>query len=258
MITPTLGSSPWLEETVASVAMHAAGAVHVLVAPCEQMEGLQTKFPGVHLVAEPGGGMYAAINAGLATAGAWDAFTYINDDDTLLPGFEAVMKAARENPQAVVYGEVELVDEQGRSLGRNPVSRFLVWNRLLHRAGIEAVCQQGTIITRTAWDNTGPFDASYRFCGDSEWLARASARGCAYVFCGVRVATFRLRKNQMSRNEEAMRSEARRFVLGLGPRPPWWLRLPAVFAFRLGNIPVYVERVCRHGWMRARTQQTTS
>ena len=108
VITPTLGESPWLAETVASVATLAAPHEHVLVAPAATVPALAARFPGVTVTAEPGGGMYAAINAGVAAAREWDAFTYINDDDLLLPGFAAAVAAmAGRGTQALLaYGRV--------------------------------------------------------------------------------------------------------------------------------------------------------
>lgn len=94
VVTPTLGESPWLAETVASVAALRIPGAHVLVAPEAAVGKLAARFPGVTVVPEPGGGMYAAVNAGLAAVQGWEAFTYINDDDLLLPGFTAVVERA--------------------------------------------------------------------------------------------------------------------------------------------------------------------
>jgi Ca2+-binding RTX toxin-like protein len=65
VVTPTLGESPWLEETISSVAAVAGAPEHVLVAPADKVAALARRYPRVAVVAEPGGGMYAAINAGL-------------------------------------------------------------------------------------------------------------------------------------------------------------------------------------------------
>ena len=65
VVTPTLGDSPWLTETVESVARCAAGARHVLVTRADRVTELAARFPEAQVVAESGAGMYAAINAGL-------------------------------------------------------------------------------------------------------------------------------------------------------------------------------------------------
>lgn len=256
VVTPTLGASPWLIETVASVTACAPGAVHVLVAPEEKRQRLRAEFPGTEVVADPGGGMYAAINAGLSERRDWDVFTYINDDDFLLPGFAEARAAA--GLERVAYGVVELVDERGRDMGPVPVSRFPRWNGLLYRSGIEAIYQHGTIIGRDVWRRAGAFDAGYRLCGDSEWFARAALLGCPFVFRRSRVAAFRLRSQQMSRNEAAMMAEAARMRAGLGPRPSRCMRWAATGLFRAGNLPLYLKRVFAHGLLTSREIQRKS
>jgi len=67
---------------------------HLLAAPAEKQPELQARFPHTRVVADAGraGGIYGALNAALAVAGNdWDWFTYINDDDTLLPGFSEAL-----------------------------------------------------------------------------------------------------------------------------------------------------------------------
>jgi hypothetical protein len=141
VLTPTLGKSRWLEETVASVAGLTVPCRHVLVAPLGAMAVLSARFPAAQVVPEIGGGMYAAINAGLAAVSDWDAFTYLNDDDLLLPNFVTVAEtAARAGDRPlIVYGRVRLIDAQGLRLGAIPVSPAPSLNRALYAQRIEPV-----------------------------------------------------------------------------------------------------------------------
>lgn len=253
VVTPTLGDSPWLAETVASVAALSLGGEHVLVAPAAAVPGLAARFPGVTVTAEPGGGMYAAVNAGLAAAGEWDVFTYINDDDLLLPGFAAVAAAlaARPGQPLLAYGRVRLVDSEGRGLGAIPVSPSPGLNRDLYAQRIEPVFQHGTLVSRAAWAQHGGFDPTYQFCADSEFLARLCVRGVPAVRVGGEVAAFRLRRGQLTKNRPAMIAERARVDEQLGLRAPrltashHWARL----VFRTANLPVYAGRVWRHGFV---------
>lgn len=255
VVTPTLGQSAWLGETVASVAALSVGHRHVLVCPAAVLPDLEKRFPQVLIVAEPGGGMYAAINAGLAAAGeGWDAFTYINDDDLLLPGFTAhalALARAGAGPM-IAYGNVKLIDGQGRRLGAIPVSPFPALNRALYGQRIEPVYQHGTLVTRAALEQLRGFDGSFRLCGDSEFLARACLAGIP--FCrtgGAPVAAFRLRTGQLTKDRAPMLAERVRVDEKLGllaPQPAvrrWWAR----GVFRGANLPVYAERVLRHGFV---------
>ena len=110
VVTPTLGTSPWLGETVLSVAACAPGVIHVLVAPTATVPKLSLEYPGLRVIPEPGGGMYAAINAGLKSSHEWSVGTYLNDDDRLVPegSRRALGTMASEPSLAAVYGRVAM------------------------------------------------------------------------------------------------------------------------------------------------------
>lgn len=253
VITPTLGTSPWLAETVASIAALPVACEHRLVAPAAVMAELAARFPDAALTADPGGGMYAAINAGLAAAGGWDAFTYINDDDLLLPGFAAAVRAvsAVAGRLLLAYGRVRLIDRQGRRQGAIPVSPWPRFNRDLYAQRLEPVYQHGTLVGRAVWEKHGGFDPAFRFCGDSEYLARLCVRGVPAVYVGDEVAAFRLHPGQLTKNRPAMLDERRRVDEQLGllaarrTARHHWARL----VFRAANLSVYAGRVVRHGFV---------
>lgn len=250
VITPTLGTSPWLDATMASVAHFSTCARHALVAPVSQVETLARRFPAALVVAEPGGGMYAAINAGLAASADWDAFTYINDDDLLLPRFSRVLEGLRHNPTGAVYGGVQLIGTHGQPLGSIPISPCPALNRRLYAQRVEPVYQHGTLFSRHLYERMGGFDESFRFCGDTEYMARACVAGLPFRCATWRnVAAFRLRPGQLTKNLPAMQAESDRAHAKLGLPAPHitlahrWARL----VFRTTNLPVYLERIARHG-----------
>jgi len=250
-ITPTLGASPWLDATMASVASLPAVSRHVLVCPAVKLMELRHRFPGAMVVPETGAGMYAAINAGLAAlADNWTAFTYINDDDLLLPGFaEVAGKIVRMPGPGLVYGRVVLLSGQGSRLGGIPVSWLPSQNRALYAARLEPVYQHGAAINRAAWLRVGAFDASLRYCGDTDYLARLCLQGVTAEFVRANVAAFRLHTGQLTKHAGAMAAERHqvdeKLGLRLGVRP--WSRLMARLVFRVSNLPVYLERIARHG-----------
>jgi hypothetical protein len=249
VVTPTLGQSQWLGETAASVP---AGGEHVLVAPAELLAALGAQYPGATVVREPGGGMYAAINAALKGRHDWDAFTYINDDDLLLPNFAAVRQRAERGGNGIFYGGVRLIDAQGRRFGSIPISPSPAFHRDLYAQRIEPVYQHGTIITRSVFEALGGFDASFRFCGDSELLARACSSGVAF-HCATRkeVAAFRVRAGQLTQHRPAMLAERARVdekLVLLAPRAGGHPRR-ARWRFRAANLGIYAERIARHGFV---------
>ena len=252
IVTPTLAVSPWLVETVASVASFEVK--HVLVAPASRIDELVRRFPSTMVIAEPVGGMYAAINTALASVKEWEAFTYINDDDLLLPGFADVMRAVARNGTGalVAYGGVRLIDAHGRRLGAIPISPRPAINRHLYAQRIEPVYQHGTIVTRKAYEVCGGFDPEFRLCGDSAFLARACIAGVPFK-CVTRreVAAFRLRAGQLTKSRQEMMAERDRVdaKLGLRSLPRTWAQRFARWQFRLANLPIYLERIARHGFI---------
>lgn len=256
VVTPTLGRSPWLKETIASVRENAPKASHLLVAPEPVVANLRAKFPGTTVATDPGDGMYAAINSGAAVADDWDAITYINDDDLLLPPFADLASIALRGNSPLspllVYGQVRLIDAQTKSIGRIPVSPFPEINRLLYAQRLEPVYQHGTILTRAAWAQLGGFDPTFRLCGDSELFARACFQGIPVRHVRKVVAAFRLHGKQLTKSRFAMREERQRVDEKLHLLPPKtsWKHLLAALLFRLANIPVYSGRIMRHGWAR--------
>lgn len=262
VVTPTLGRSPWLAETVASVAASAGDCRHVLVAPAREVASLAARFPRVRVEAEPGGGMYAAINAGLAAVREWDACTYLNDDDLLLPAFASVRRAVSAldgRGPWLAYGGVRLIDAHGRRLGAIPISSTPASNRDLYAQRIEPVYQHGTVATRAVIDRLGGFDATLRFCGDSDFLARSSHAGIPFV-CATRreTAAFRLRAGQLTKDRAAMIAE-RELVnarLGLLVSQPSLPQRLARWRFRLQNLGIYLERIRRHGFVSFDTMLT--
>ncbi len=254
VVTPTLGTSRWLDQTVESVRrLSLPGLRHVLVAPAAVLAALTERYPAVQVVPEPGGGMYAAINAGLAAFDDWQAFTYINDDDLLLPAFAQVVRQAQAGGERIVYGGVRLIDTAGRRIGAIPISPWPSFNRLLYAQRMEPVYQHGTVVTRAVVDRLGGFDTTLHFCGDSEFLARSCVNQVPFVCATSRpVAAFRLRAGQATKNLPVMLNEHR--ILYAKHRLPaekiTWAHRRAWFAFRTANVSVYLERIARHGFIR--------
>jgi hypothetical protein len=251
VVTPTLGSSPWLEQTVESVARLPFRCVHLLVAPAHAVAGLALRFPHIQTIAEPGGGMYAAINAGLAANESWGAFTYLNDDDLLLPPFARLAARVSVDRPQVVYGGVKLIRADGRRAGAIPISSAPSLNRLLYDQGIEPIFQHGAVVTRPVVAQLGGFDASFRFLGDLEFFERACFAGVPFI-CATRrkVAAFRLRAGQLSKNLPAIRAELRqtREKFDLPQRRTARHRW-ACLVFRAANVSIYLERIARHGFI---------
>lgn len=258
VITPTLGSSAHLEQTLASVAALPVKHTHVLVAPEKALGLLARHAKHCRLLPEPaaGRGMYAAINHALENSGAeWTHFTYINDDDVLhadrVRHWTAALAADPGIAQAC-YGSVNMIDEESRPLGRYAVSKWPSLNPLLWRSGKVPCTQHGMVITRAAYERCGGFDASFRYVADMAYLLKLQREGCRFRYTGTCVAGFRIRQGQLSANLAAMAEETDRVrrMYGLPASASWLDRGVGRLLLLLMNPLVYWDHLRRNGWVR--------
>jgi glycosyltransferase involved in cell wall biosynthesis len=254
VVTPTLGDSRFLDETVASVAAQSADILHVMAVPAPKVAELQARFPAVRVCRDAGreGGIYGALNAGLETArGDWDWFTYINDDDALRPGFSAMLarEIAALEVADVAYGDVELVDESGRHISRITIERNPAWIPALLQQGISPLMQQGMLFRRSVVERLGRFDTRYRLCADLDFWLRAYASGARFRAHRLRVAQFRLRAGQLSGDTAATEREQTTIVARHLSQPlsPFRQQL-ARWRYRWCNLPRYVARMRTRGF----------
>ena len=251
IVTPTLADSPFLDATVQSILSQTFEFIHVLAVPASRVADIRLRYPHATVVPDAGraGGIYGAINAALDAAPAgWGWFTYINDDDVLLPGFSELVRRQTGGPACgVAYGEVDLLDESnavltGITIERNP-------RRLgaLLQSGISPLMQQGTLFSRAAVVAAGKFDLRYRLCADLDFWLRCWASGQPFTYHRTRVAQFRLRVGQLSGDTSRTRAEqdeiVRRHLPQIaGPAARAW----AVARFRADNLPKYLRRFRRN------------
>jgi glycosyl transferase family 2 len=243
IVTATRGESAYWPETVASIAAAAPGAEHVVVGPAARVAALRAAAPRATVVAEPGAGLYPAINYALrAVPGDWTAFTWLNDDDVLrAPGFGG----AAGGPAADVrYGRVELIDSRSKRIGELPVARRGADFPALLAQGVMPLAQPGTIIRRSVWEKLGGLDERYRNAGDLDIFVRALAEGFRFAFHPGKVAAFRLHAGQLSKRRSEVEAETARALAPLAGTPH---TRAALWRFRLANAGVYAERIRRHG-----------
>lgn len=257
VITPTLGSSMHLDETVATVSALPIRHKHVLVAPHKAIQRLGSYSQRCELLCESEGtkGMYAAINSALEESGVdWTHFTYVNDDDVLYANrvkhWNAALGSDPRVPQ-IWYGSVDLIDERSRLLGRYGVSKLPGLNPYLWRSGKVPCTQHGMVISRAAYERCGGFDASLRYVGDMAYILKLQRLGCLFHYTGASMAAFRVRRGQLSANTAAMEDETRRVRREYGlPYPVSHLHKALGLALLLSMNPlVYLNHVRRNGWI---------
>lgn len=254
VVTPTLGDSPFLDETVASILAQTVPIQHVIATPVGKLAALQARFPHARVCADHGktGGIYGALNAGLAAAApGWEWFTYINDDDVLRPAFSRMQQEEQsaDQPADVAYGDVELIDERGGGVSHITIERRPRWIPALLQDGISPLMQQGMLFRRSTVERLHGFDTRYRLCADLDFWLRALVMGARFRAYRLRVAQFRLRRGQLSGNTSITDFEQREIVARHLPRAiSPVVRRVARWRYRWCNLPRYMKRFRTRGF----------
>ena len=184
VITPSFNQAAYIEETILSVLNQDYPQVEYII-----VDGGSTDVSREIIeryadrlawwVSERDRGQTDAINKGFAHAKG-EILAWLNSDDTYLPGAIAEAAAFLEaNPQAgMVYGDANLVDQQGTLLGKFP-ARQTDYRRL--RRGYVHIPQQAAFFRASLWRQVGPLDPSFYFAMDYDlWVRLARLAPLCY------------------------------------------------------------------------------
>ena len=191
----------------------------------------------VTILSEPDKGIYDAMNKGLHLAQG-DYLVFLNAGDCLHAAdtlelieergerreereilrseereiLRSEERDARCEEPAVIYGDTDIVDDEGRFLGHRHLSapEKLSWKSF--RRGM-LVCHQSFYVRRDI-AATIPYNLNYRFSADVDWCIRvmkeAESRGLAMVNTHA-VLTDYLKEGQTTKNHRASLKE--RFIV---------------------------------------------
>ena len=163
----------------------------------------------IRLIREPDRGLYDAMNKGIQQAKG-DYVLFLNAGDTFHSPTSLADVAAlveRSNPirrPAVVYGETDLVDSEGRFLRHR---RLRAPERLTSRSFLSGmlVCHQSFYV-RADIARTELYDLRFRFSADYDWciriMRRAERRGLALANSHL-ILTDYLAEGMTTRNHRA-------------------------------------------------------
>lgn len=180
IVTPSYNQARFLEETIQSVLEQDYPAVEYILVDGGSTDGsLEIIRRYAHRfawwVSEPDRGQTDAINKGFARARG-EILAWLNSDDTYLPGAIAdAVGFLQSYPQVgLVYGDANLVNEQGEVIGKFP-ARQTDYARL--QRGYVHIPQQAAFFRADLWQQVGPLDPTFYFAMDYDlWvrLARVS------------------------------------------------------------------------------------
>jgi hypothetical protein len=185
IVMPSYNQAPFLREAINSVLAEPYPDLELLVMDGGSTDGsveiLQSYGERIVWESTPDDGQADAINKGFRRA-TGDVLAWLNSDDRYVPGAVARAAAAlAADPAAgMVYGEGEIIDREGKFLGRfSATQAFDLWT-LVH---VSDYIMQPTVFMRAdALHEVGGLDQSLHFGLDWDlWIRIASRRKVLYL-----------------------------------------------------------------------------
>jgi glycosyltransferase involved in cell wall biosynthesis len=177
IVTPSYNQAAYLEETIISVLDQDYQNLEYIIVDGGSNDGsleIIEKYANelAWWVSESDRGQTDAINKGFSRAKG-EILAWINSDDTYLPGAisESVEFLDSHPDIGLVYGDANLVDEDGEVIGRFPARQ--TDNRRLMRGHVH-IPQQASFFRADIWRLVGPLDPSFYFAMDYDLWVRIS------------------------------------------------------------------------------------
>lgn len=175
IVTPSFNQAQYLEETICSVLEQDYPNIEYLIvdggstdSSLEIIHRYQERLSW--WISEPDQGQTDAINKGFSHAHG-EILAWLNSDDIYLP--QAAARAVEfllNHPNVgMVYGDANLIDEQGKIIGRFPARQTDY--RLLRR-GYVHIPQQASFFRACWWRKVGPLDPTFQFAMDYDLWVR--------------------------------------------------------------------------------------
>ena len=180
IITVTYNAEQWLERTILSVLSQSYPHIEYILIDGASTDGtleIANRYASgiTCLLSEPDKGLYDAMNKGLHKA-TGDYVWFLNAGDTL-PTADTIYRMVKRLDKRgiypdVLYGETNLVDADGCSLGarRLKAPKKLTWKSF--RMGM-LVCHQSFLVKR---ELAPDYDLNYRLVADYDWCLRCLKR----------------------------------------------------------------------------------
>jgi len=180
IVVPSLNQGRYIREALDSILDQAYPNLEILVMDGGSTDGtveiLRDFGDRIQYVSGPDGGQSEALNRGFETA-AGEIVGWLNSDDRYCPdAISESVSALAANPAAsMVYGEADLIGEDGAVLERFPSTQaFDLW-KLVH---VSDFIMQPTVFMRAAGlREVGGLDESLHFGMDWDLWIRLACRG---------------------------------------------------------------------------------
>lgn len=180
-------------------------------------EFARTSPIALQLISQPNGGTQAARNHGLKYV-TGQLIALLDQDDLWQLNFLEEMVANWEKagqPEAVIYCNYQVVDEQMLPLGAPCVANFAMPSLLL-----SAVAAPSTVIfPRQIFDKVGTFDPAYLTVGDWDWWIRAVLLGVNFLHVNQALVLYRVHSGNTTRQSERVLNDHTRLLQQVYKRP---------------------------------------
>jgi glycosyltransferase involved in cell wall biosynthesis len=197
IVTPSFNHAEYLSATVDSVLAQHYPRLSYLVQDGGSSDGsidiLRSYGPRLIWRSGRDDGQAQAINHAFAACEG-EVMAYLNSDDLLLPGTLAYVAGVFHNrPEIdVIYGNRVFVDRDGLDIGRAVLPRHdakaLYW--------ADYVPQETLFWRRRVWEAVGPFDESFHYALDWDFILRAQHAGFKFRRVPRFLACFRVHDQQ--------------------------------------------------------------
>src|SRR3989338_9210073 len=181
IVTPTYNQAQFIEETIRYVKAQDYPHIEHLIlddASTDHTREILQRYEGTYAMrwsAQAHEGQAAQIRRGFARAGG-EIFAWLNSDDVYLPGaVSAAVEALQRAPDAdLIYGNVIVIDGEGRPLGRRVLTTLDCDDFL----GLgNCLAQPATFWTRDIYERVGGVNPNYYFQMDLDFFIRVAREG---------------------------------------------------------------------------------
>jgi glycosyltransferase involved in cell wall biosynthesis len=179
IVVPSFNQGKFIAETLKSCLEQCYRPIEILVQDGGSADDTISVLrsldaPELSWISEPDEGVVDAVNKGLRRARG-QILSILSSDDMFVSGaIVAAVEALFHNPPVcLVYGDVQLIDEQSRATGadiQGPFDLAMYFGRLMY------VPQPGTFFTRDALEAVGGWRAEFSYAADADFWLRIALR----------------------------------------------------------------------------------
>lgn len=166
------------------------------------------------LISEPDQGIYDAMNKGLRLA-TGDYVLFMNSGDEIYAAETVKDVFSSASNADIYYGETEMIDQEGKSLGRrrHRVPEFFTWRSFKYGMSIS---HQAIYIKRSL---TEPYDLHYQLSADIDWILKAAKKAKHIVNTHYFVAKYLVGGMSKKRHRQSLKERFHIFTKYYGLLP---------------------------------------